>query len=80
MDDSDIVQEINRLASHEHELEQRGARSPLSADERAELADVAVQLDQCWDLLRQRRAHRVFGEDPNDALAREERTVEGYQQ
>ena len=80
MDDSDIVQEINRLASHEHELEQRAARTPLSDHERAELSDVAVQLDQCWDLLRQRRARRDAGQDPDEAHVRPAAVVEQYQQ
>lgn len=80
MDDRDIVQEINRLAAHEHELEQRAARSPLSDDDRAQLSDVAVQLDQCWDLLRQRRARRDAGQDPDAAQVRAAEVVEHYQQ
>jgi hypothetical protein len=80
MDDTDIVREINRLAAHEHELEERAAREPLSADERASLSRVEVQLDQCWDLLRQRRARRHAGQDPDDAAVRPADVVEHYQQ
>ncbi|MDQ1423851.1 MAG: hypothetical protein QOD72_1349 [Acidimicrobiaceae bacterium] len=80
MDDTDIVEEINRLAAHEHELEQRAARTPLSDDERAELTGVEVQLDQCWDLLRQRRARRHAGQDPDEAHVRAAEIVEHYQQ
>jgi hypothetical protein len=80
MDDTDIVEEINRLAAHEHELEQRAARTPLSDDERAELSEVEVQLDQCWDLLRQRRARRHAGQDPDEAHVRAAEIVEHYQQ
>ena len=47
-------------------------------EEHARLRSVEVELDQCWDLLRQRRAKREFGQDPDDAEVRSERTVEGY--
>jgi hypothetical protein len=80
MDDTDIVQEINRLAAHEHELEERAATHPLSDDERAALSQVEVQLDQCWDLLRQRRARRHAGQNPDDAAVRPADVVEHYQQ
>jgi Protein of unknown function (DUF2630) len=80
MDDTDIVNEINRLAAHEHELEERAAREPLSPDERAALSQVEVQLDQCWDLLRQRRARRHAGQDPDAATVRPPDVVERYQQ
>jgi hypothetical protein len=80
MDDTDIVQEINRLAAHEHELEERAATNPLSDDERAALSQVEVQLDQCWDLLRQRRARRHAGQNPDDAAVRPAEVVEHYQQ
>jgi hypothetical protein len=80
MDDTDIVQEINRLAAHEHELEQRAAHTPLSDEERDALSEVEVQLDQCWDLLRQRRARRHAGQDPDEAAVRPADVVEHYQQ
>ena len=47
-------------------------------DKAARLKDVSEQLDQCWDLLRQRRAKREFGEDPDTAKVRDKGTVEGY--
>jgi hypothetical protein len=80
MDDTDIVREISRLATHEHELEQRAATDPLSDEERAALSQVEVQLDQCWDLLRQRRARRNAGQDPDDAHVRSADVVEHYRQ
>jgi hypothetical protein len=79
MDDTDIVHEINRLAAHEHALEERAAHEPLSTDERAALSQVEVQLDQCWDLLRQRRARRHAGQDPDAASVRPADVVERYQ-
>lgn len=80
MDDDDIVQQINTLAEREHELEQRAAREPLSSADRDALTAVEVKLDQCWDLLRQRRARRHAGQDPDDARVRSAEIVERYQQ
>jgi len=61
MDDATIVHHISELADREHELEQRAVGEPLSTDELAQLEDLEIQLDQCWDLLRQRRALRETG-------------------
>jgi len=80
VDDIDVVHRINELADEEHRLEQTHAGTPLNADELARLRSVEVALDQCWDLLRQRRARRAAGGDPEDAELRSESTVEGYQQ
>ncbi|HEV8297119.1 MAG TPA: DUF2630 family protein [Acidimicrobiales bacterium] len=80
MEDRDIVREIGRLADEEHLLERRAAGEPLSEDEQRTLAELEVQLDQCWDLLRQRRARRHAGQDPDDAAVRPASTVEGYKQ
>ncbi|MET0479597.1 MAG: DUF2630 family protein, partial [Actinomycetota bacterium] len=52
----------------------------LTEDDTARLQDLEVQLDQCWDLLRQRRARRDAGQDPDAAHVRPEGTVEGYLQ
>ena len=75
MEDAEIMKFIQGLVEEEHTL-----RSEGEGVDKERLDSIERMLDQCWDLLRQRRAHREFGEDPNDALAREERTVEGYQQ
>ncbi len=78
MNDQELHQQIERLVGEEHGLFERGGA--LSADERRRLGDINVQLDRLWDLLRQRRAKREFGLDPNDASARDPATVERYQQ
>ncbi len=80
MDDHDVLGTINELAEREEALRQAEATRALTDDERAELSGVEVHLDQCWDLLRQRRARREFGLDPDTATARPEGTVEGYRQ
>jgi hypothetical protein len=81
MADDDVLGNIQQLADEEHELfERHRTGTPLSDDEHRRLNELQVRLDQCWDLLRQRRARREFGEDPAAARARDESTVEGYQQ
>jgi hypothetical protein len=81
MADDDVLANIQQLADEEHALyERHRAGTPLSDDEHRRLKELEVRLDQCWDLLRQRRARREFGEDPAAARARGESTVEGYQQ
>jgi hypothetical protein len=81
MTDDDVLADIERLAAEEHELYQRHtAGGPLSDEEHRRLHDLEVRLDQCWDLLRQRRARREFGKDPSQAQVRDESTVERYRQ
>ncbi len=80
MDDSEIVGHINELADEEHRLERSHAGGGLSDEEQARLREVEVALDQCWDLLRQRRARRSAGQDPDDASVRSGNTVEHYKQ
>ena len=80
MDDRDLVQRISELAEQEHALERSHASDGLDSDDQARLLEIEVALDQCWDLLRQRRARRNAGQDPDDAQVREAGTVEGYQQ
>ncbi len=80
MDDTDIVQRINALADEEHALERAHAGKSLTADEQRRLKDVEIALDQCWDLLRQRRARRDAGQNPDEAEVRPENVVEGYRQ
>jgi hypothetical protein len=78
MQDSDILGRINELATEEHELFGKESRGEANDAERQRLQDIGVQLDQCWDLLHQRRARRSAGLDPDDATVRDESTVEGY--
>jgi uncharacterized protein YjaG (DUF416 family) len=80
MDDADIVRRISELADEEHQLEQAHAGKALADDELDRLRAVEVALDQCWDLLRQRRARRNAGQDPDEATVRPEEVVERYQQ
>jgi len=80
MDDMDIVRRISDLADEEHALERSHTGEALSEGELERLRAVEVALDQCWDLLRQRRARRDAGTDPDDARARPTDIVEGYQQ
>jgi uncharacterized protein DUF2630 len=77
-EDKDILVHINELADEEHALFQKEARGEASETDRARLQDIGIQLDQCWDLLHQRRARRSAGMDPDQAEVRDERTVEGY--
>ena len=78
MDDEDVIERINRLAAEEHELFQKESRGEASDNERERIEQLQVTLDQCWDLLHQRRARRNAGMDPDDAEVRDARTVEGY--
>jgi hypothetical protein len=80
MDDVEIVRRITELADEEHRLEQSHTGEGLSDEEHQRLRAVEVALDQCWDLLRQRRARRASGQNPDDATVRPEGTVEGYKQ
>jgi len=78
MADEDIITRINDLAHEEHQLFEKESRGKASTRERERLKEIEVQLDQCWDLLHQRRARRSAGMDPNQATVRPETTVEGY--
>jgi uncharacterized protein len=80
MDDHDLVGRIGRLVDEEHDLEKHLTSGGPSEEDRERLRQLEVQLDQCWDLLRQRRGRRDAGEDPDRATARPESTVEGYKQ
>jgi hypothetical protein len=84
MSDESITARIERLVAEEKELrgreqEDRDDDDSLEAD-RDRLRAVEVELDQCWDLLRQRRAREEFGQDPDNAQARSADTVENYEQ
>jgi uncharacterized protein DUF2630 len=78
MDDKAIANQINRLAEEEHQLFDREAKGTASDADKERLRRLQVTLDQCWDLLRQRRAKREFGQNPDEAKPRDEKTVEGY--
>lgn len=80
MDDITIFTEIERLSNEEFALEEAHPGRPFSDAERQRLHEIEVQLDQCYDLLRQRRARRAAGQDPDEASVRSETTVEGYLQ
>jgi hypothetical protein len=81
MDDKEIMAEIGDLIQTEHKLRSQLASGELSgAQEQERLRSAEEALDQCWDLLRQRRARREFGENPDQAAARPVGEVEGYQQ
>jgi hypothetical protein len=80
MDDSDILKHINALVDEEHELMQLAEQGGLEDDERARMQELQVKLDQYWDLLRQRRARREFGLNPEEVQVRDPNIVEHYQQ
>jgi len=78
--DSEITNSIDELVKEEHRLWDAESRGEAGEAERRRLAEIKVELDRCWDLLRQRRALEEFGLDPSAAAARDENVVEGYQQ
>jgi hypothetical protein len=84
MSDESIAARIERLVAEEHDLRHREELDNVDAErlseDRGRLRDVEVELDRCWDLLRQRRARREAGLNPDDASARDADTVEHYRQ
>jgi hypothetical protein len=80
MDDADVIKRIGALVDEEHELERSLGEQGPESDAVSRLRDVEVALDQCWDLLRQRRARREMGDDPDEAQVRPPEVVERYQQ
>jgi Protein of unknown function (DUF2630) len=84
MSDESITARIERLVTEEKDLrgreQQDGPDDDALEKDRERLRAVEVELDRCWDLLRQRRAREEFGQDPDDAEARSADTVERYQQ
>lgn len=80
MSDIDITRHIDDLVKEEHALLERGDSGTLTASETARLEDVNVRLDRYWDLLRQRRARRDAGQNPEAAQMRPAKVVERYQQ
>jgi hypothetical protein len=80
VDDSTLLQHINELVDEERTLRTTHRGRGLTGDDRQRLETIERQLDQCWDLLRQRRAREEFGENPDDARERPVGEVEGYLQ
>jgi Protein of unknown function (DUF2630) len=81
MNDKEIHSHIDELIKTEHELRSKLAAGELSGgEERARLKEAEETLDRYWDLLRQRRARREFGEDPEGSAERPASEVEGYLQ
>lgn len=80
MDDSQIHGDIDRMVAEEHELWQRESAGVATDADRQRLDALRVSLDQCWDLLRQRRARRDAGQNPDGADLRPPDVVERYQQ
>ena len=77
MDERQLIGHVDELIAEEHTLREKGS---LTDEERSRLSDIEMDLDQCWDLLRQRRARQEFGEDPDKAKLRPHSEVEGYLQ
>ena len=81
MDDNTVLGRIHGLVNEEHELRQQLSRGEISSsEEHARLAELEVALDQCWDLLRRRRAARDAGNNPDSEQAHSTSEVEGYLQ
>jgi hypothetical protein len=84
MSDESILNRIESLVDEEHRLLRReqddASDEDALAGDRSRLDQVSVELDRCWDLLRQRRARRNAGVDPDGAQVRDADTVENYRQ
>ncbi|MET0557667.1 MAG: DUF2630 family protein [Solirubrobacterales bacterium] len=79
MDDQKLLSRIDELVREEEDLLRRHEGEGLDAEEETRMAQLKVQLDQTWDLLRQRRALEQYGLDPDDASPRDPGTVENYE-
>ncbi len=81
MDEKDILTQIQSLVEREHALRTEAQEGTIRPDqEHGQLKELEEALDQCWDLLRQRRAHREYGQDPDQSSARPVEEVEKYLQ
>ncbi len=80
MDDTEILKQITQLVNEEHELMNQSEGVGLNNEQEARMKALEVSLDQCWDLLRQRRARRHAGLNPDEAQVRDPNIVEHYQQ
>ena len=80
MDDTELLKHITELVNEEHELMNQAEGIGLDDDQEARMKGIEISLDQCWDLLRQRRARRNAGLNPEEAQVRDPNIVEHYQQ
>lgn len=80
VEDQSVLNHIQKLVTEEHRLYALGAGGVSPGTDRAQLVKIQVELDQCWDLLRQRRGLRDAGQDPGKAQARPPGIVENYAQ
>ncbi len=80
MDDNTILQRVSELTDEERELEESHEKAKLSEEKLARLKAIEIELDQCWDLLRRRRARRHAGLDPDEETIRPADVVEHYKQ
>jgi hypothetical protein len=80
MNDQDVMQHIQSLVDEEHHLLRLEEEGKIQGDQRERVHEIEVQLDQFWDLLRQRRARRNAGLNPDDAQERDPSIVENYRQ
>jgi hypothetical protein len=77
VDEKELFSRIHELVDEEHKLRESGEHTE---DQRTRLTKLEADLDQCWDLLRQRRAKQQYGENPDEAQPRPEPQVEHYLQ
>ena len=80
MEDKDVLRRIEALVAEEHDLLNKRSEGTIGAEGHQRLEELQVNLDQCWDYLRQRRAARESGLEPDSASVRSGATVERYQQ
>ena len=80
MNDREVLDHIGELVNEEHRLLEKREAGDMAPDDHAKLEEIHVKLDQFWDLLRQRRARREFGQNPDQAQVRPETVVERFQQ
>lgn len=80
MNDTEILKQITELVNEEHDLMNQSEGVGLDPEQEARMKTLEVSLDQCWDLLRQRRARRNAGLNPDEAQVRDPNIVEHYQQ
>jgi hypothetical protein len=80
MDDATLQDQIEQLVAEEHRLMNEAAGKGPDDERHERLSQIKVDLDQCWDLLRQRKSHEEFNLDPDNTSVRDESTVEGYEQ
>lgn len=78
LDERDILDRVGELVAEERALRERSLGSGLAEDQQRRLRDLEVQLDQCWDLMRQRRARSEYGANPDAARLRPPEEVENY--